>query len=85
MTEFQEAVDRVVKKIPVGEVRSYQEVAREAGSPKAYRAVARIMANNFDPSIPCHRVIKSDGSAGGYNRGGPAIKRQLLAKEGVVL
>jgi len=85
MTQFQEAVRRVVKQIPVGEVRSYQEVARAAGSAKAYRAVAHIMANNFDLAIPCHRVIKSDGSPGGYNRGGPAIKRQLLAKEGVVL
>jgi len=63
---------------------TYGEVAREAGNPKAARAVANIMAKNFDPEIPCHRVIRADGRPGGYNRGGEATKKDLLAAEGVV-
>lgn len=64
---------------------SYSEVANAAGRPKAARAVANIMAKNFDPDIPCHRVIRSDGRLGGYNRGGEAAKRALLESEGVIL
>jgi len=48
---------------------SYAVVAKRAGSPKAFRAVGSLLKKNFDPAIPCHRVIKSDGSLGGYNRG----------------
>lgn len=85
MSEFQDKIREVVRAIPKGSVLSYQEVARRAGKPKAARAVANTMANNFHPDIPCHRVIRSDGKAGGYNRGGESVKRRLLLEEGVVL
>lgn len=85
MTLFTEKVREVVRDIPKGEVMSYQEVAFAAGKPKAARAVANIMASNFDPTIPCHRVIRSDGSLGGYNRGGEAKKRAILQDEGYIL
>lgn len=75
----------VVKNIPAGEVLTYKQVATEAGNPKAARAVANIMAKNYDPLIPCHRVIRSDGELGGYNRGGTDVKKQLLEKEGAVI
>lgn len=79
---FTDDVRLVLKSIPKGEVRSYQEVATAVGKPTAARAVANIMANNFDPEVPCHRVIKADGSLGGYNRGGEARKRAILQSEG---
>jgi O-6-methylguanine DNA methyltransferase len=82
-TPFAEAVRAVVRKIPRGEVLSYKEVAERAGSPRAYRAVATVMAHNFDSTVPCHRVIKNDGTPGGYNRGGASKKRLLLIEEGV--
>jgi O-6-methylguanine DNA methyltransferase len=75
----------VVRTIPKGTVRTYKEVAIAAGNPKAARAVAKAMAENFDENIPCHRVIRSDGSLGGYNRGGTPVKKQLLIDEGAVL
>jgi methylated-DNA-[protein]-cysteine S-methyltransferase len=81
MSDFTEQVHRVVKAIPPGTTLSYAGVAKLAGNPKAARAVARIMSQNFDPSIPCHRVIRSDGTLGGYNRGGSATKRLLLESE----
>ncbi len=80
---FADAVRAVVRNIPKGEVRSYKEVAELAGSPLAYRAVATVMSHNFDVTVPCHRVIKNDGTLGGYNRGGLAKKRALLTAEGV--
>ena len=61
---------------------TYQEVAVQAGSPNAARAVGQIMAKNFSESIPCHRVIRSDGSFGGYNRGGETEKKRVLSSEG---
>lgn len=85
MTIFQEQIKDIVRSIPKGEVMSYKEVAEAAGRPRAFRAVATTMANNYDPTVPCHRVICSDGSLGGYNRGGIEMKRQLLKKEGVIL
>jgi len=85
MTEFTTKVKDVVRKIPKGKVMTYSEVAVAAGRPKAARAVANIMAKNFDPDVPCHRVIRTDGSMGGYNRGGVEVKKQILKKEGVVL
>lgn len=66
---FKQKVFDIVSKIPKGEVLTYKEVARQAGSPRAFRSVGNILKTNFDPKIPCHRVIRSDGSAGGYNRG----------------
>ncbi len=85
MSEFQDKVRDVVRAIPKGSTLSYQEVAKKAGKPKAARAVANIMANNFLKDVPCHRVIRSDGKAGGYNRGGESVKRRLLQEEGVVI
>lgn len=84
-TLFAEQVRDVVREIPKGSVMSYKEVAEATGRPRAHRAVANIMAKNFDPTVPCHRVIRSDGGLGGYNRGGEAMKRRLLLQEGVVL
>jgi O-6-methylguanine DNA methyltransferase len=85
MKTFTDKVRDVVRKIPKGQVRTYAAVAKAAGNPKAARAVANVMAANFDPKIPCHRVIRSDGGMGGYNRGGPEKKRAILRSEGVVL
>lgn len=75
-------MEAVVKTIPEGQTKSYKEVAILANCPKGARAVARIMANNYDLTVPCHRVIKSNGKLGGYNRGGERRKRELLLEEG---
>ena len=64
---------------------TYKEVACKAGNPAAARAVANLMAKNFSLEIPCHRVIRSDGKVGGYNRGGSEAKSQLLKSEGAIL
>lgn len=80
---FTEKVRAVVRKIPKGKTMTYKEVAMRAGNPGAARAVGAIMRTNFDPTIPCHRVVRSDGGLGGYNRGGIQKKKALLAKEGV--
>ena len=82
---FTESVKKIVSEIPKGKVMTYKEVAIKAKNPKAARAVANIMAKNFDPKVPCHRVIRSDGGLGGYNRGGTEVKREILLKEGVKL
>ena len=83
-TKFTQKVLLVVKNIPKGSTMTYKEVAKRAKSPWAFRAVGSIMAKNFDPSIPCHRVIKSDGTLGNYNRGGTSKKLALLRKEGAI-
>jgi O-6-methylguanine DNA methyltransferase len=80
MKSFSEKVFRVVGKIPRGQILTYQEVARRAGRPRAYRAVGNILNKNRDPEIPCHRVVRSDGQLGGYNRG-HAAKTKLLQAE----
>jgi methylated-DNA-[protein]-cysteine S-methyltransferase len=82
MKTFKEKVLAVVRKIPKGKIMMYKEVAQRAGRPKAARAVGTFMKNNFDPTVPCHRVIRSDGKIGEYNRGGPNAKIALLKKEG---
>ncbi len=82
---FADKVRAVVKKIPRGKIMTYKEVATAAGNAKASRAVANTMAKNYDPKIPCHRVIRSDGGLGGYNRGGTKEKRAILVNEGVNL
>lgn len=74
----------IVGRIPKGSTMTYGEVATKAGNPKAARAVGAIMRTNFDPTIPCHRVVRSDGTPGGYNRGA-AKKIARLKAEGVVL
>lgn len=81
MSEFAEKVLNIVKNIPKGSTLSYKEVATKAGSPGAFRAVGTLMKNNYNTSIPCHRVVKSDGNVGEYNRGGPEAKRRILEKE----
>lgn len=81
---FTERVKQVVKSIPRGSVLSYAEVAEKAGNKKASRAVGTIMAKNFDPMIPCHRVITSSGALGHYNRGGTPAKKKLLESEGYI-
>lgn len=82
-TPFQRRVMEVVKGIRRGEVRPYNWVAREAGSPRASRAVGTVMANNPIPMIiPCHRVIRNDGSPGKYGFN-PEEKVKLLRGEGV--
>lgn len=81
MINFKQKVLEVVKKIPSGKTMTYAEVAKKAGSPKAYRSVGNILNKNYDISIPCHRVIRSDGKIGGYNRGRKK-KEELLKKEG---
>lgn len=80
-TLFAEKVHSVVRSIPKGETMSYAAVANAAGYPGAARAVGTLMKANHDPSIPCHRVIRSDGSVGEYNRGGSAAKERLLESE----
>jgi len=81
-TAFQEAVWRELRKIPIGETRSYAEVAAAIGHPKAVRAVGSANGDNHVcVLIPCHRVIRSDGSLGGYG-GGSERKKRLLAAEG---
>ena len=83
-SSFSEAVWQIVTRIPRGRVMSYAEVAKEAGFPGAARAVGTLMKQNFDPARPCHRVIRSDGTLGEYNRG-TRRKRSLLTSEGVVI
>ena len=84
-TPFQRKVFKVILGIPKGQVRTYAQVARMIGRPKAARAVGQALKHNrWAPEIPCHRVIASDGSLGGYSApGGQAAKRRLLRKEGV--
>lgn len=84
VSDFRTKVLDVVSQIKVGETLSYGEVARRAGSPKAARAVGNILNKNFNPKIPCHRVIRADGQVGGYNRGGKA-KIRRLKQEGAKL
>jgi AraC family transcriptional regulator, regulatory protein of adaptative response / methylated-DNA-[protein]-cysteine methyltransferase len=81
-TAFQEAVWRELRKIPLGETRSYAQIAAAIGQPKAVRAVGTANGDNHVAVlIPCHRVIRSDGTLGGY-AGGLDRKRKLLAAEG---
>ncbi len=81
---FKDKVYAVVRNIPEGKVLTYKQVAKLAGRPKAYRAVGNILNKNYDPNIPCHRVVRSDGSVGGYNRG-IARKKAILTQEGVMI
>jgi methylated-DNA-[protein]-cysteine S-methyltransferase len=81
---FKENVFAVVGKIPKGKTMTYKEVAKAAGKPLAYRAVGNILSTNYDPKIPCHRVLRSDGKDSGYNRGGWARKVKRLREEGAL-
>ncbi len=86
-TKFQIKVWNYLKKIPKGSVRTYSEVAIGVNKPNSIRAVANAIGKNPYPvKIPCHRVIRSDGSLGGYSgKGGVFSKKKLLKKEGIIL
>ena len=83
-TQFQLEVWSYLKKIPKGKLKTYAQVAKAIGKPKAVRAVANAIGKNpFPPKIPCHRVIRSDGKLGGYSaKGGIKTKKKLLKNEG---
>jgi methylated-DNA-[protein]-cysteine S-methyltransferase len=94
-TDFTKKVLEIVVKIPLGKLMTYQQIAKLAGSPKAYRAVGSILNRNYrrkewqlpldeiEP-VPCHRVIRSDGYVGGYAKG-PKDKIKILELEGHVI
>ena len=82
MKTFREKVLNIVRKIPKGGSMTYKKVATKAGNPNAARAVGAIMRTNYDPTVPCHRVIHTSGVIGNYNRGGPSRKIQMLMSEG---
>lgn len=84
MKTFRDSVLKVVGDIPLGKVLTYGEVAARAGNPRASRAIGNIMAANQDKSVPCHRVVKKDGSIGMYNGLRGESKEEILKKEGVV-
>jgi O-6-methylguanine DNA methyltransferase len=83
LNAFKQRVYEVVKTIPKGSTLTYGEVAEFAGFPGAARAVGNVLSKNYDPSIPCHRVIRADGKMGGYNRG---LKNKIciLQREGAL-
>lgn len=86
-TNFQKKVWNEISKIPKGKVKTYKDLAKLIGKPKSSRAVANACGKNPYPiKIPCHRVIRSDGSLGGYSgKGGIKTKKNLLKKEGVII
>ena len=86
-TKFQVKVWKYLKRIPIGSIKTYSQVAKAIGKPLAVRAVANAIAKNPYPlQIPCHRVIRSDGSLGGYSaKGGLKFKKKLLKKEGIIV
>ena len=86
-TKFQIKVWNYLKKIPKGKLRTYSQVAKDINKPLAVRAVANAIGKNpFPPMIPCHRVVRSDGSLGGYSgKGGVTTKKVLLKKEKIHL
>jgi methylated-DNA-[protein]-cysteine S-methyltransferase len=86
-TKFQIKVWKFLKKIPKGKVKTYKQVAIGIKRPKSARAVANACGKNpYAPQIPCHRVIRSDGSLGGYSgKGGVKTKKKLLKLEGLYL
>ena len=82
--QFSQKVWRVMRAIPVGMTISYAQLAKKAGSPAAFRAAGTACGNNLiAPIIPCHRIIKSDGTLGSYGYG-VAIKEKLLRLEGAI-
>ena len=86
-TKFQLQVWNYLKKIPKGSVKTYKQVAIAINRPKSARAVANAVGKNpLPPKIPCHRVIRSDGSIGGYSgKGGIKTKKKLLKNEGIIV
>ena len=86
-TRFQLKVWKYLLKIPSGSVKTYKEIAIKLEKPNSARAIANACAKNpYAPTIPCHRVIRSDGKLGGYSGpGGVKMKEKLLKKEGYLL
>jgi len=86
-TKFQIKVWKYLIKIPKGKVKTYKQVAIGINSPKSARAVANACGKNpYAPKVPCHRVIRSDGTLGGFSSpGGTKTKKKLLKKEGFLL
>ena len=86
-TKFQIKVWKYLKNIPKGKVRTYKQVAIAINSPRSARAVANACAKNpYAPKVPCHRVIRSDGTLGGFSSpGGTKTKKKLLKREGFSL
>ena len=86
-TKFQKKVWNYLKTIRKGTVKTYKQVAIAINRPKSARAVANAIGKNpFAPKIPCHRVIRSDGSLGGYSgKGGIKTKKLLLKREGIIV
>ena len=82
MKDFRGRVLSAVRRIPAGRVATYGDVAKLAGSPRAWRAVGNIMRNCRDAATPCHRVIGAGGALGGYG-GNLQMKRALLRAEGI--
>lgn len=80
---FYRKVWKECARIPEGKTRTYGWIAKKIGSPGAARAVGQALAKNpFAPTIPCHRVVRSDGSLGGYSgTGGIRAKRRILTRE----
>lgn len=83
MTPFQQKVYEATKRIPRGKVATYTAVAHAAGNPRAVRATGSALKQNPFRVVPCHRVVRADGSPGNYARGGTKTKIELLLKEGV--
>ncbi len=83
LTAFQKRVLLATYAIPKGKTLTYKQLAEKAGYPKAYRAVGSVMKMNpLAPEIPCHRVVKSDGTLGNYSApGGISKKRRMLKAE----
>ena len=80
-THFQLKVWNYLKKIPKGQVKTYLNIAKSIGKPKAFRAVANAVGKNpYPPKIPCHRVIRSDGTLGGYSGKGGIRKTKAIIK-----
>ncbi|MBI4033973.1 MAG: MGMT family protein [Candidatus Brennerbacteria bacterium] len=85
MKRFEEKVYAAAKKIPRGKVSTYAALALAIGAPRAARAVGNALNKSPGlPNVPCHRVVRSDGSLGGYARG-PTVKTKLLRGEGVLV
>ncbi len=80
--EFSRSVLEAAREIPFGTLRSYKSIAQDVGSPRATRPVGQALSRNPIPIvIPCHRVVNSDGTLGGYSGGGTDMKRRLIEIE----
>ena len=87
-SRFSDSVYKLTSSIPKGKVTTYGALAKALGSPRAGRATGNALGANPNPIdvVPCHRVVRSDGTIGGYSgRGGSRTKERLLEKEGVVV